>query len=606
MRPLLCQWELDPDLGSGAFHEYGEFLPHEFRREVLGQHIPRMPLERNTAWEETPPHWFSGRPWTPGYAREFALSVMTLAQLEAQGGIDDVCRQLQVHAGRDWILDIDLDFFATFCPNLSAPIQKHGWTSPAASQTFGQWAVRLRMITSSGIEPACQHDLFEPNTFREHTAREITHLAFLPSAQESRLTREELLARFRAIAPSCNPPTVQLQALAELINGLTEEQRAQWRKLDSADWHSVMQPHGPHHVATCHEIREDARRLEPFLRRLPCPPALVTVARSSEMYLPGEVARAVEWEVLMLIRRVWPPPDSTHLPSELEACRAEHVALALQAVHFHAEEGGERLGPQPWPLLQGPAAIVPDGEATALARSYALVGSWSGWASFDELTRRHAGSSIFEGRVRVPGSCAVEFQVVCDHDWAKRLYPAAASDIVLGPHADCHGRNWWLPASEDAAVLHVLLDPTGHRRLDCSLLPASDEDVGAKGAGPLYPPHLSGLGHVNSNDASIAHIDGGVLYTGDGGASIAAPPHAERGLHHASSGGHAAQHPRVECGPRLLQGGEEGAGIALLPMPARGAREDSIERGNAAHQCRSELQEQSRRRHTSMLFELVD
>ncbi|CAE8670446.1 unnamed protein product [Polarella glacialis] len=368
-RPLLCFWDLESPINAGSFHEYGELVPHEHRRTVLHSKDSGFPLEKNTTWEDVPPHWMSGRPPQDGYSVQFHQGVLTFEQLQAPGilhrvmtlmrlNVDTAAAEDGVHRKEQqrcqpWILDIDLDYFATFCPSLSAPINQHGWTSQEDSEAFAAWAIPFRMIVSNGLEPACP-DLFEPSMFQAHAAREVTQLALLPSATRRELSGHELLLRFRRFCPQCQPPESCLDALAKLINGLSAKQQEQWRLLDGEDWHMVMQPHGPHHFASQADLCYEVQRLE-VLAALPYPPALITVARSSDLYLPAEAAAAIEWEVLLLLRKIWPLKTSSDLKGELRnACRKGPAAaaadLALHGVHFHQPSWPvEPLRPQPWP-----------------------------------------------------------------------------------------------------------------------------------------------------------------------------------------------------------------------------------------------------------------
>lgn len=103
-------------------------------------------------------------------------------------------------------------------------------------------------------------------------------------------------------------------------------------------------------------------------------------------------------------------------------------------------------------------------DAAALARSYSLVGSWNGWSTFNEL-RRIGRSVIFSTEVQAPPGEVVEFQVVVDGDWNRRLFPTPAGDVALGQSAAAHGRNWKFQVPQEPRTLHICLDPTGARNL---------------------------------------------------------------------------------------------------------------------------------------------
>lgn len=219
--------------------------------------------------------------------------------------------------------------------------------------SFADWATRLSGIVSGHLERECREDLFSEACFQS-TAQVIFQLGRLPAARAGALTSAEILALLRRVHPACRPPADALEALARTVNELTPAQRMQWEALDGEDWHWVMQSRCPHHHATVQEVRAEARNLAPLLGALG-PPALVTVARSSDGYLPDDVAAVAEWETLLMVRRAWPvgglPGASERLPLEAEGCSEEQVAAVLRSVHFHEPEPpGKALLPRPWPF----------------------------------------------------------------------------------------------------------------------------------------------------------------------------------------------------------------------------------------------------------------
>jgi len=112
----------------------------------------------------------------------------------------------------------------------------------------------------------------------------------------------------------------------------------------------------------------------------------------------------------------------------------------------------------------------------ALGRSYALVGSWNGWASFAPLVREGVGTA-FTTAVEVPGGKDIEFQVICNGAWSQRMFPSSADGKIIGPSADGHGQNWKLEAPPRDVVMLVSWDPTGKRSMKCILVELASQAV---------------------------------------------------------------------------------------------------------------------------------
>lgn len=360
-RPLLWDWQV----ADGAFRTYGPKRSFEGRRKVLeerpspavasGAAPVTPPVEQNTLFEDRPRNLATGLPPAQGTGIEFDVSVVTRRQLEA-GEVSSLRRVLHTaERPGHWVLDIDLDYFATSCPSLAIILRKHGWHSRESSMTFAVWATHLSGIVSGCLERECREDLFSDAHFRT-TAQLIFKLGLLPAARAGILTAEDILGMLRRVHPSCSPPPDALCALAAAVNGLSPGQRLQWESLDGDDWHWVMQSRCPHYHASVPEIRAEARRLAPLLAALgPAPPALVTIARSSDGYLPDEAAAVAEWEVLLLVRRLWSTGKLQggirSLPVEAESCSQEQVAELLNSVRFHGPSPeGPQLLPRPWPF----------------------------------------------------------------------------------------------------------------------------------------------------------------------------------------------------------------------------------------------------------------
>lgn len=113
-------------------------------------------------------------------------------------------------------------------------------------------------------------------------------------------------------------------------------------------------------------------------------------------------------------------------------------------------------------------ATVGEHSEVALARSYAIVGSWNEWGHFKELQRDRHGGPVFTGSVNVPPDTDVEFQLICNEEWNYRIFPGEQDGAILGPSGDAHGRNWGLEAWPEPSILYVHWDPTGNRSLICA------------------------------------------------------------------------------------------------------------------------------------------
>ena len=360
-RPLLTCFP-----GSGeSFCEYGPRLAHEARRGAQ-QRRPHIPVERNTLWDDS---WECTRPPLERLSAAFNYSVVTLEQLVApsSGVLEDVRRQMKAGpGGSQWILDVDLDYFATYSPLLAFLLRKHGWTDRAEAEVFAAWAVPLGRLCSQGLEASTRETLFAP-ACQERTVRAVVRLPFLAEGQgqAAQPSAEDVLRTFRGIHAGCQIPQGLLEGLSGLVCRLTPRQRQQWAALQAEDWWWVMQSQGPHHYSSPEEISAQVRKLEPVLRAFPEPPSLVTVARSMDMYMPEGASDLAEWELLLLLKRVWGgggarPP----LPVQLRDCSEEDVERLLDGVAFYPVsrplpgQEPEPLRPRPWPFAPGPGSAL--------------------------------------------------------------------------------------------------------------------------------------------------------------------------------------------------------------------------------------------------------
>lgn len=109
-----------------------------------------------------------------------------------------------------------------------------------------------------------------------------------------------------------------------------------------------------------------------------------------------------------------------------------------------------------------PSVGADDPGDAVLAASFLLVGSWSDWTSAVELVADSSGG--YSADVEVDSGAEIEFQVLCDGKWDRRLYPNLKGDLVLGPASDeAHGMNWRLPPQRDKATLRVKLRPRARK-----------------------------------------------------------------------------------------------------------------------------------------------
>lgn len=374
----------DPVVGEGArpllafFHVSGKSFA-EYGSGQAFQRRPEVPLEHNTRWDDG---WNCTRPPVEALSASFNHSVVTLEQLGCECVLREVRETLRVDGhSRDWILDIDLDFFATYSPLLAFLIRKHHWTARSAAEAFAAWAVPLGQLAQD-LERTTSTTLFSHGR-QLSTVRVIVQLPFSEQGCNVSPPSEDILLAFREIHHGCDIAEEVLSGFSDLVSSLTPLQRIQWTTLEDEDWWWVMQPQAPHHHSTPYEISAAVCRLEPILASFASPPSLVTIARSLDMYMPEGAADQAEWEVLLLLRRLW--PQGAHpLPSSLQECRQEHVDQLMQNVTLYATtrplpgQAPQPMKPRPWPFPK------------ALARRE------SGSMSSQRVEESRTGSIVFE------------------------------------------------------------------------------------------------------------------------------------------------------------------------------------------------------------------
>lgn len=83
------------------------------------------------------------------------------------------------------------------------------------------------------------------------------------------------------------------------------------------------------------------------------------------------------------------------------------------------------------------------GEASnlALARPYALSGSWDGWTSHTAFVHSEERPGTYVAAVEVPADVHLEFQIVCEGEFEERIFPSECGREILGPRGDSFGRN---------------------------------------------------------------------------------------------------------------------------------------------------------------------
>ncbi|CAK9089572.1 Probable inactive glycosyltransferase 25 family member 3 (Cerebral endothelial cell adhesion molecule) [Durusdinium trenchii] len=145
--------------------------------------------------------------------------------------------------------------------------------------------------------------------------------------------------------------------------------------------------------------------------------------------------------------------------------------------------------------------------SVALARRYALAGSWDGWTTETVFVHSAEQLGTYVAAVEVPKGIDIEFQVVCPGgEFDERIFPAEDGEI-LGPSGDSFGRNWRLPAVAQPQTLWVYWSPVGKRRLSVFL-----DHIGAEphlpGRSAPSPPAAPGAGYYDPATEQIMSYDG--------------------------------------------------------------------------------------------------
>lgn len=115
-----------------------------------------------------------------------------------------------------------------------------------------------------------------------------------------------------------------------------------------------------------------------------------------------------------------------------------------------------------------------ESSSVAFSKTYALIGSWDGWSS--PVAFKPMSSNVaFTAEVRVHAGDDVYFQIICDDDRDKRIYPLPGGRHILGPGTGGHGHNWRVPApSSGESLLQVLWNPLGQQAVLCCVAEAAE------------------------------------------------------------------------------------------------------------------------------------
>eukprot|EP00929_Paragymnodinium_shiwhaense_P096338 TRINITY_DN57906_c0_g1_i1.p1 TRINITY_DN57906_c0_g1~~TRINITY_DN57906_c0_g1_i1.p1 ORF type:complete len:570 (-),score=112.04 TRINITY_DN57906_c0_g1_i1:26-1636(-) len=307
--PALTYWQR----GGGSFREYS-FLedPLNGGHEEIGK--PREewpPKEQNLWWEKVPylldewglyqlgePMGTQFAPPRPDVAKDFRFSVIADSQLQGDDAqsLDFLRNSLASKGGADkWILDIDLDFFSTLAPAL-APIVRRLQLPQEQANRLGYWGQELA-VTVQAIEeedPGCQ-------AFRLPLL--LQTMEMLSQGAEG-ASAETIHDTIREVDPGCSIDSEAAERMANVLKTLSEKDLAVWAALTPEECDAVVQsPHGPHFIASREAVQESVKKLEKLLAALP-PPSAVTVARSTDLYMPLDLGPFIEEEVLTMLSRL--------------------------------------------------------------------------------------------------------------------------------------------------------------------------------------------------------------------------------------------------------------------------------------------------------------
>lgn len=332
--PALCYWQR----GGGSFRDYS-FMADALNGgyQVLGDRNGWPPRERNLWWEKVPYlldefglHLLGepmGNPYTvpiEDLHQPFNFSVVTDVQLHADEMAAAAFLEQQL-GSRNWILDVDLDFFATLAPALAPVVRRLGLARSQSNQ-LGRAAQALAAAVEA-IEmqdPSCQ-------AFRLPLLVEtIDRLLALGTSVQS----DGVVACLREVDARCDVAPDHAEHVANVLQGLSEDDRQVLTLLTPEELDAIVEsPHGPHFVASPEAIKKAVVDLERLLgslverHGLP-PPAVVTIARSTDLYLPLDIGPLVEADLLAALDRLgWAAKASETAPQWPAGAMLESLAV---------------------------------------------------------------------------------------------------------------------------------------------------------------------------------------------------------------------------------------------------------------------------------------
>lgn len=318
--PALCYWQQS----GSSFRDYN-FMADPLRGgyDIMGEKDAWPPREHNRWWEKVPYLLDEfglyllgeplGTPFAPpavgqgGATLDAPFNFSVLTDTQAGANVDSAASLLarQLGGGPGWILDVDLDFFATLAPDL-ALIVRRLQLKPDAATSLGKWtqefAVAVQVLEEE--DPSCS--AFRLPLLME-TIRSLRAVA--ASRDTVAVTPAAVEAVIREADMQCGVVFDAAEHLATTLSRLTLNDLDTWDMLTPDEWDAVIaSPHGPHHVGSRADIQHSMGRLETLFQSL-CdqglpPPTMVTVARSTDLYLPLDLGPFVEEEMLSVLSRL--------------------------------------------------------------------------------------------------------------------------------------------------------------------------------------------------------------------------------------------------------------------------------------------------------------
>jgi len=317
--PALCFWQH----GGKSFRDYSFIVdPLRGGYDILGERTEWPPREKNCWWEKMPYLLDSiglyllgepmGTPYTPSCSDKesfFNLSVITDGQVSAdtQASTRFFAGQLD---GVPWILDVDLDFFATLAPDL-APIVRRMELPASTANDLGRWSQELSSVVQSIEEddPTCP-------VFREPLLDEVMDALHQLGTSA---TGDGVLQVFQQMDPNFMASSEHMERIAQVLLELTVGDRRVWSLLLPEEWDAIVaSPHGPHFIASHEQVITACKDLERLFRSLLQaglqPPQAITIARSTDLYLPLDLGPFIEDKFMEVLQNLdWINPGEAPL-----------------------------------------------------------------------------------------------------------------------------------------------------------------------------------------------------------------------------------------------------------------------------------------------------